>query len=361
MSINKGFDRFLEGSSPNDIEIKYWHHVAFWAIYFLFNTLRWAIYYEDFLLSLKTNLLGFPIHIILTYLNIYYLMPKFLFAKKYLSYTILMLMALFVMLVVKFNFTYYLVNTNVMPEASYEVNTITLNYAIISMLGEIYVISFATCIKITVDWLREHKKLNDLEKRQLSTELMFLKSQISPHFFFNTLNNIYSLALEKSDKAPQIILKLSELMRYLLYNTKEKKQSLRRELEFIHNYIELEQIRFDHKLKIDFKVSGDLAHKKIIPLLLMPIIENCFKHGANKSIGQTDIDISLKAEDDFMYFKAVNTIPLSISGQEHMGKSGGIGILNIRKRLQLGYNEEDYDLNIFEEDNKFHVQLKLKI
>lgn len=248
-----------------------------------------------------------------------------------------------------------------MPETSTVVSDITLNYAIMTMLGEIYVVSFATSIKITVDWLKEHKKLNDLEKRQLRTELKFLRSQVSPHFFFNTLNNIYSLSLEKSDKAPQIILKLSELMRYLLYNTKEKRQDLHKELEFIQNYLDLEQIRFDQKLKIEVNVTGNLEDKKITPMLLMPIIENCFKHGANKSIKQTSISINLKVEGDFMYFSAVNTIPFDISNAPKRDKDGGIGILNVRKRLELGYDKKDYDLKIFEENNKFHVQLKLRV
>lgn len=361
MFNNKDLDPFFKEDSSRGFEIRYWHHIIFWGAYFLFNTLRWAIYYDDFVLSLKTNMVGFPIHMTLTYLNVYYLMPRFLFARKYVSYAALMLLALFIMLVVKFNFTYYLVSSNVMPETSFEVSEITLNYAIITMLGELYVISFATSIKITVDWLREHKKLNDLEKRQLSTELKFLRSQVSPHFFFNTLNNIYSLALEKSDKAPQIILKLSELMRYLLYNTKEKRQDLHRELEFIQNYLDLEQIRFDHKLKIEVNITGNLEDKKIAPMLLMPIIENCFKHGANKSIQQTNITIDLRVTDDFMYFAAVNTIPLDVSVPKEQDKIGGIGISNVRKRLELSYHKDDYELNIFEEDYKFHVQLKLRV
>ena len=143
------------------------------------------------------------------------------------------------------------------------------------MIGELYVITFVTAIKVTMDWLQEQKRVTALEKTQLETELLFLRSQISPHFFFNTLNNIYSLAIEKSDKTPKLILRLSELMRYLLYETKSKRQSLEKEIICIENYLDLEQIRYGELLKTETTISGDIMDKKIAPILLLSFIENC--------------------------------------------------------------------------------------
>ncbi len=342
-------------------DIKPLHHILFWSIYFVFNTFRWSFIHDDFLLSLKTNLLGFPIHMFLAYLNAYYLMPKFIYTKKYFQYTVYILLALFVMLLLKYNLTYYLVSTDVMPEAQEIIDTLTIGYAVQTMIGEVYVISFFTAIKLTVDWLRESSKLHDLEKRQLKTELRFLRSQVSPHFFFNTLNNIYSLTLEKSDQAPEVILKLSELMRYLLYATKKQRQDLTSEMNCIRNYIDLERIRFDDSLEVDMKISGNLENCKIPPMLLIPIVENCFKHGASKNIGEMKIDIELQVKDGFMNFKVANSIPNAKKELEYPVKSGGIGLSNVKKRLDLGYAKSDYELLIFEKDKMFNVILKLKV
>jgi LytS/YehU family sensor histidine kinase len=288
-------------------------------------------------------------------------MPKFVYTKKYITYVVYIIAALVLMLFVKYNLTYYLVSPVVMPEIAPDVSNLTLNYAIQTMVGEFYVICFVTAIKITVGRLRENNRLYELEKRQLKTELRFLRTQVSPHFFFNTLNNIYSLTLEKSDKAPEVVLKLSELMRYLLYATKKRKQDLKKEVTCVQNYIDLERIRFDGSLKVNFNIEGDLDNCVIAPMLLIPIVENCFKHGANKNIDDTHIRIDLKIVGDFMHFRAVNTIPQKIDKKKKKIKAGGIGLYNIKKRLDLGYKKSDYELSIFEKDNMFNVLLKLKV
>jgi sensor histidine kinase YesM len=234
-------------------------------------------------------------------------------------------------------------------------------------LGELYVISFVTAIKIIIDWMGENKRVARLEKTQLETELRFLRSQISPHFFFNTLNNIYSLSLSKSEKTPETILKLSELMRYLLYETKPNLQSLEKEITCVRNYLDLEKIRYGEKLKIEFEVIGNVENKKLAPMLLIPFIENAFKHGANKSRGNVFIEIALNIENDILYFRSCNSLPnledtknLSIQ-ESKKPQAGGIGIANVKKRLALGYNKEDYDLEIKEENQEFIVNLKLRL
>jgi LytS/YehU family sensor histidine kinase len=265
------------------------------------------------------------------------------------------------MLLVKFNLTYYLVSENVWPEGTEVISKLTLNYSIDMMIGELYVITFVTAIKITMDWLKEHKRLTDLEKLQLETELLFLRSQISPHFFFNTLNNIYALSLENSKKTPKIIIKLSELMRYLLYETKKKKQSLEKEIICIQNYLDLERIRFDEKLEVNMTISGDIKNKKIAPILLLSFIENAFKHGANKNIGKIRIDIDFNIIENFLYFRIANPIPTETKYEQQLNKSSGIGLQNVKKRLALGYKTDEYNLDIKTIDSLFIVELKIKV
>jgi len=337
------------------------HHIIFWLVYFLFNTLRWGSYFDDYLYSLKSNLVGFPIHMVLCYFNIYFLMPKFVFKRKYLLYVFLILTSLYLMLVAKFNLTYFLVNQNVWPEGPEITNKLTFDYAIDMMIGELYVITFVTAIKITFDWISEHKRLTDLEKVQLETELLFLRTQISPHFFFNTLNNIYSLALEKSNKTPQIILKLSKLMRYLLYETKDKYQTLENEILCIQNYLDLERMRFGNKLEINMDIEGNIENKKIAPILLLSFIENAFKHGVSKNLGKVKVNINFKIIDDFLYFSISNPTPAITKYKQNIDSIGGIGIENVRKRLALRYNKDVYDLSIEKNEDLFIVNLKIKV
>ena len=287
------------------------HHVFFWLFYFLFNTFRWGMYFDDFSYSFQTNLIGFPIHMALCYTNIYVLMPSFLYSRKYSIFVLLLLASIFTMVLIKFNLTYYLVSQNVWPEGPEVINTITLSYTIDMMIGELYVITFVTAIKVTMDWIKEHKRVTDLEKVQLETELLFLRSQISPHFFFNTLNNIYSLAIEKSDKTAKIVLRLSELMRYLLYETKSKRQSLEKEIICIQNYLELERVRHEDLLEVNMNISGNINDKKIAPIILLSFVENAFKHGVNKNIGNVKININFIVDGDFLYFSIDNPIPVS--------------------------------------------------
>lgn len=348
-----------ERNNFDDFKITYWHHILFWSLYFIFNTLRWGSYFDDYDYSFKTNILSFINHISLAYFNIYYLMPKFVYKRKFKTYIVSVFICLLAALILRYTLTYSLVSTNVWPEGPEPIDRITLNYAVQMMLGELYVMSFVTAIKITIDWLREKNKLIELEKRQLASELKFLRTQVSPHFFFNTLNNIYSLSLEKSDNAPELILRLSKLMRYLIYGTKEPLQPLKREIEIIQDYIELERVRFDNALKIFFNVQGDLEEALIPPMLLMPLVENAFKHGANKSLDQVCIAIDFIVLENMLYFNVSNTIPspLSTSGQE----IGGIGVKNVKKRLKLAYERKDYDFKVLSIGKQFNVSLNLKI
>jgi sensor histidine kinase YesM len=209
--------------------------------------------------------------------------------------------------------------------------------------------------------LKEQKRVTDLEKSQLETELLFLKSQISPHFLFNTLNNIYSLSVEKSNKTPRIVLKLSELMRYMLYETKNKKQSLENEILCIENYLDLEKIRNDDRLQINLAISGDIHDKEIAPIILLTFIENAFKHGVNKNTGKVVIDINFTIKGDHLHFTVSNPMPEVTEHQDHFNTSGGIGIENVKKRLALVYNKKDYSLSFKNKKNIFVSKLVIKV
>lgn len=336
------------------------HHLVFWSVYLLFNFLRWGSYHGDYMLSLKGNAVGFPIHIALSYFVILYLVPKFLKTRRFIGFICSLFAAILVMVIIKYQLTKFLVSTNVWPEGPGETFKLNFNYVLTMMLGEFYVIAFVTAIKMILDWMREHSRATNLEKTTLEAELQLLKTQIAPHFLFNTLNNIYALTLEKSAKASETILKLSDLMRYMLYDSQESKQDLRKELLCIENYLDLERIRSGANLDVDLEISGDMEGEKISSMLLIPFVENAFKHGANKSNDPVKIKISIKVLDGFLLFSISNTIPSKLTDSTIV-RPGGIGISNVRKRLELGYQEQEYDLKNYQENNTYKVELKLKL
>lgn len=268
-------------NTSNKIPLKF--HVIFWLSYFLLNFIRWGSYFNDYWYSFKSNLVEFPLHILFAYFTIYYLIPKFVVNKKYLEFLLYFILVLALIYVLRTELTYFLVSKNIWPEAQGSQRAFTFNHVLAVVLGEIYVISLVTAIKLAVDWIVEKRKNDQLQKQQLRAELNFLKSQIQPHFFFNTLNNLYALSVKNSNKTPEVILKLSEIMQYVLYEVKEPKISLIKEVNYIHSYIELEKLRYGNSVKSDLTLKGNLDGIIVPPLIFLPFIENCFKHGAKNN------------------------------------------------------------------------------
>ncbi len=333
------------------------HHSLFWVIYFTLNTLRWGSYFDDYMYSFQSNLVEFFVHIILVYFNLYFLLPK-LIPNKYIEYLIILLLSIFIMTLVRIIFTYEFVTTEVFPEAEKPGDSIfDFNYITAAFIGEIYVIGFTTAIKITIDYVKNLRKTEALEKQSLKNELSLLKSQLQPHFFFNTLNNLYSLTLEKSDQAPETVIKLSEFMSYVIYQGNKKNVSLHEEVKYIQNYIDLERLRFGDRVQVDFSLSGEIEGNKIPPLLLLQFIENAFKHGTGHKLGKVIIYIELKVEDTGLEFTTKNKKSNNDTSQN---KNKGIGLKNTKRRLGLLF-ENNYEFVINEDENNYAVVLKIPL
>lgn len=216
----------------------------------------------------------------------------------------------------------------------------------------------STIIKISSDWLRQTQTQRDLETRTMQTELNFLKSQINPHFLFNTLNSLYALTLKKSDEAPEVVIKLSEMMRYMLYECNEPQVPLSKEINYIRNYLDLERLR--HKnLDIKFDVEGSEGELKVTPLIFIAFIENAFKHGASNHISAGFVHIHMYLEDSEINLYVENSKPEKQPTQEHR-RSGGIGLVNVRRRLDIIY-KGNYNLEVHDKPNTYGVNLWMKI
>ncbi|MEH0157935.1 sensor histidine kinase [Limibacter armeniacum] len=339
------------------------YHALFWIGYFLFNTFKWGNYFHDYYYSFKSNLLGFSIHIVLCYFHAYYLLPKFIPQKKYITYFLLLLLSLTVMLFVKVGLTWLLVTTNVWPESNNGQEVLGLNHILTVMIGELYVIGITTSIKLTIDWLRNQQRTRELEKQHMETELNLLKSQMQPHFFFNTLNNLYSLTLIQSPKAPDTVLKLSELMSYMLYQ-KDNRVLISDEIKHLQNYLDLEKLRFGRRLHIDFEIEGDISGKKIVPLIFLPFIENVFKHGVKNQLNEIHVRMSLQISDNHITFTCQNPNPVEVEGFNGatvlVKKAGGLGLKNAKRRLDLLF-EDRYSLTIDDDQETYTVTLKIPL
>ncbi|MGC1630985.1 MAG: histidine kinase, partial [Gelidibacter sp.] len=259
------------------IPVKY--HVLFWLLYFAFNVIRWGSYFNDYWYSLKSNLVEFPIHIIFVYINIYWLIPKLILRKRYWSYLFSLIVLLAMVYLVRTGLNYFLVTKAIWPEAESVGQFLQLNHIIAVVLGELYVIAFVSAIKLLIDWSIEKQRNEELAELQLSTELKYLRTQIQPHFFFNTLNNLYALTLIKSDNAPQLVIKISDMMQYVLYEVNSTKASLLEEINYINNFVDIARLRFNESIEWDTDITGDIEDVQVPPLLFLTFIENCFKHG----------------------------------------------------------------------------------
>ena len=216
------------------------------------------------------------------------------------------------------------------------------------------VFTVSTCVRVIQEWLNTEKRNEEVEKEKLVTELSFLKSQINPHFLFNTLNNIYSLALVKSDATAGAVLKLSAIMRYVLNETKHDWVPLEKEIEFINHFIDLQKVRLTDKMSIRFSVLGNVEGQQIAPLILIPFIENAFKYGVSTK-EPSEIILELRAENNTITFFIKNKI-LKTENNNH--DNTAIGLKNTRRRLELLYPEK-HTLTVSEENNQFIVNLIL--
>ncbi len=217
---------------------------------------------------------------------------------------------------------------------------------------------FAAVIKFFRHWYQKDQSNQQLMHENATAELQFLKSQIHPHFLFNTLNNLYALTLKQSNKATEVVDKLSNLLKYMLHECNNPLIGLEREIEMLKNYIELEKLRYGNRLKVNFEVEGDIISKKTAPLLMLPFLENAFKHGSSGLTGIAQINMNIVVYENELAFYIIN----NFMGNKNpdSGNLGGFGLKNVEKRLQLLFGFK-YSLKIKREKNTFMVEMKLPL
>lgn len=303
----------------------------------------------------------FPIAIGTTYLLIYYLIPRFLLQGKYFKFFVLLVYLIVfsecLSMVISL-FTFIRIN-------NYTISSLDpSSYDVMSLVVGLYFVSLiAVVIKQVKRSFMMKQRNTELENKKLETELKLkeaelnlLRAQIHPHFLFNTLNNLYGLTLEKSELAPELVLRLSGLLDYMLYRCNQPLVMLKDELEQLQNYIELEQIRYGKGLRLRVQTEGQPKEIQIAPMLLFPFVENAFKHGVSKQTGNPFIEMKLDFTAEKLHFLLINSCTLEAGKEEDYTK--GIGLKNVNKRLEMLYPGR-YQLMINRFENQFVVELKL--
>jgi len=283
------------------------------------------------------------------YLNSHVLIPNLLLKKKPWLYALALAMTMLVIMAIStgyFEFLEFLRPNRHHPHHLYRL-------ALIPFAPCVVAIAFSSVIKISTEWYKNEKQKKEMEAEKLTSELAFLKSQINPHFLFNNLNNICSLARKKSDDTENAIIKLSQIMRYMLQDSKNEKVSLDKEVEYLQNYIELQRLRISDQVNIEMRTEGETSLIGIEPLLLIPFIENAFKHGISYK-EDSSIRIFLKVIPEKLFLHVENTI--FRNRETEAATISGIGLKNVLRRLDLLYPGK-HELTINEEGNTYMIEL----
>lgn len=322
-------------------------HILFWILIVLY--FAWGFGFGvDPMKSVRNALFFLPGHLLMVYSLLYFLVPRYLLNRKYWQFfsgfvVLVSLCGLYTVLA-----QLSLTSGTGMPGANISVGR--------NILPFIHVAAIAASIKLLKYWYVQRKQTLLAEQQRTVAELQLLKAQLHPHFLFNTLNNLYSLTLEFSPNSPEIVLKLSELLRFMIYDSNSPRISLGREVDLLQNYISLEKLRYGDRLDLSIQISGPTEKYQIAPLLLLPFLENAFKHGTSKQIDQCWISFDLSLEGALMRFKLIN----SIDPSEAPPRTGGLGLENVKRRLELLYNGK-YQMQTRKLEEVFVVELDLEL
>ncbi|MGF2410911.1 sensor histidine kinase [Ferruginibacter sp.] len=284
------------------------------------------------------------------YLNAAVLMVQLLYKKKYLLYSFAILFCF-----AAFSFLSFSVSKTFTFTDTFFTFRKHLPFCVFSFL---FILACSIAYKTIKDKMVADNLAREIQNENLKTELSLLRSQVSPHFMFNVLNNMVALARKQSDLLEPSLIKLSSLMRYMLYETGEQKVSLEKETEYLESYIDLQLQRFGKKLAVNVNVLAADKQYEIEPMLLIPFVENAFKHGTGM-IDHPQIDISLKALDNILYFTAQNKY--NPTSQEIKDDASGIGLANVQRRLDLLYGNHKHELTIGRDNNTFSISLQIHL
>jgi len=325
----------------NDFGYRIARHTIFWSACVLFFGTIYGNYWNfagDPPLfkanSFVEALLYLPLHMFLGYAIIYFLFPRCLFTEKYLQLFLGIVVLILFTAALSWAISLYVINPYRTWQGLPVSPNVLPNGLMAGLRGSNTVAGFMVAIKLVKYWYFKKVENEELRHAKLWAELEVLKGQLQPHFLFNTLNNLYSLILQKSTDAAHVVIKLSEVLQYMLTESTQSRIPLSRELDILRQYIALEQIRFGDRLDLTMHVNGSPEKKIIAPLILLPFVENAFKHGSSEVLEQPWVSLDITIRESQISFKLINGKPAK---QEFTRMNTGLGLSNVRTRLSLLY------------------------
>jgi two-component system, LytTR family, sensor kinase len=332
-------------------------HITFWLALLIYEGLVWGIVDGEYVRRLTFSAVELPIKITATYFTLYFLIDRFLIQRKYGVFLVGLIasMAFFGLLwrLISYHTLYPIFYPN-----GNQVPMLYLPKLLIGIFSIYSITAIVASFHIGKLWHLHQQRSQRLEKEKVESELQLLKSQINPHFLFNTLNNLYVLTLNQSKAAPEVVHKLSELMSYLLYDSNQPEVSLEKELQYIDNYILLEKLRYESRLDVSLNIYNNIQGVSIAPLIILPFVENCFKHGARNQHFNAWIRIDVSIHEHVAVFKIENSKSAEVDDKPK--EVSGFGQSNVKKRLELIYPNR-YDLQIMDETDSYLVILKIEL
>jgi two-component system, LytTR family, sensor kinase len=337
------------------LQIRWVNHLIYWVLFVLIGSYIFS-YQQNFpyifyLLNLVVHL---PVLMLYTYFVIYRLVPDFLLRSRYFSFFGLLVVSTVLASLLKLYVSKNVYYALFIPQALHPHEWYSFDSFLINLLWITGPTVLFAMFKYYKNWIKSQDISNETERKRLATELQVLKGQLNPHFLFNTLNNIYSLALSKSDRTAVVIEKMSDMFRFIIYECNAIEVPVSKELKLIDDYIELEQLRYSDRLSIQFKKEIDNQNHLIPPMLLYSFVENCFKHGSSPDPDEPWIKLSLHVRNNILTFEARNSIPK----KPKKTHTEGVGFLNGKRRLELIY-PTSHRLTVREENNEFFVRLEI--
>ena len=342
--------------------IYFFWHLAFWVAYIfikVYHEYLWIYPKYDYLgvysvlrMSIISQLGTLIPKMLFTYWVAYWVLPLY---KGPIVKIVLFLGGLSASVALYRLFVLLIVQSQLVGDLASDSNLFGLRRLSSSMMDLLWVAGIGTALVLLQKQTLAKNREKELEKQKLSVELKALKQQTNPHFLLNTLNNLYVLARKKSGKTPEVILKLAELLKFMLYGSPETYIPLSKEIELIHHYIDLEKLRFGDNLKMNLSIAKETDGIYIAPLLLLPLVENAFKHGASENIGDKEINVTLQLTDGaHLFFSVTNSMD-----SNRAVNTKGIGLQNLRRQLELQYKM--FSLEAGPSTNQFSVQLNLNL
>lgn len=343
-----------------------WLHIAFWVLYVVQDTMlaySWVgpsfkhITSAKMLgIAVQAAMINMPYKLLLSYFVLCVSIPKISAGGQRMGRIVLEIVLVYIACVVLYRLTsHYILYAKVYGGIIPDGNTFGIGNVIVATMDIGFIAGLAASIKFVRIQLAAKEREKSLVKEKLGAELKFLRNQTNPHFLLNTLNNIYGLARKKSEDTAEVVMKLSELLRFILYESRSDLITLADEIKVIEDYLELEMIRYNERLSVGFNKSLDEGCYKIAPLLLLPFVENAFKHGVSETRFESFIRIDIQVKEGRLHFTIENT--KDKDQQYHNGTN--IGLINVRRQLELSY--KDYQLDVHNNDQLFTVNLFLNL